>query len=65
VIYLTAVFYLLSNSTTTYRPMELLSQYSMFHLYGEPDTNETAFSSSVPLCLRDWTLEWAKSDMIR
>jgi len=34
VVYLTALFYLLSNSSTTYRPMELLSHYSMFHLYG-------------------------------
>ena len=44
-IYLTASFYLLSNSTDTYIPMEVISQYSIFQISGVGGTIQKAVNS--------------------
>ena len=31
----TALFYLLSNSSATYKPMEIMGQYTLFHGSGK------------------------------
>ena len=44
-VYLTALFYLLSNSTETYIPMEVISQYSIFQISGVGATIQKAVNS--------------------
>ena len=44
-VYLTALFYLLSNSTDTYIPMEVISQYSIFQISGVGATIQKAVNS--------------------
>ena len=44
-IYLTALFYLLSNSTDSYIPMEVISQYSIFQISGVGSSIQKAINS--------------------
>jgi len=45
VIYLTALFYLLSNSANTYIPMDFVSQYSLFQINGVGSSIQKAVNS--------------------
>ena len=45
VIYLTALFYLLSNSANTYIPMDLATQYSLFQVSGVGSSIQKAVNS--------------------
>jgi predicted PurR-regulated permease PerM len=45
VIYLTALFYLLSNSSNTYIPMDLITQYSLFQISGVGSSIQKAVNS--------------------
>ena len=44
-VYLTALFYLLSNSSDAYIPMEVISQYSIFQISGVGATIQKAINS--------------------
>jgi len=45
IIYLTALFYLLSNSANTYIPMDLVTQYSLFQVSGVGSSIQKAVNS--------------------
>lgn len=45
IIYLTALFYLLSNSTESYIPIEIISQYSIFQISGVGSSIQKAVNS--------------------
>jgi len=52
VIYLTALFYLLSNSSATYKPMEIMGQYTLFHGSGVGSVLQTAVNSVLFLTVK-------------